>query len=103
MFIFLVTNLKIKKAALEKEKDQETEIFNLEQEIKKQRTKLDELLELDHQENQIIQELNQAKKELAQAERELVIYQQKEIDLTKAAELRYSTIPVSMKLLIRRL
>ncbi|CAG8540859.1 16773_t:CDS:1, partial [Gigaspora rosea] len=93
----------IKKAALEKEKDQETEIFNLEQEIKKQWIKLDELLELDHQENQIIQELNQAKKELAQAEQELVIYQQKEIDLTKVAELRYSTIPVSMKLLIQRL
>ncbi|CAG8837352.1 32810_t:CDS:2, partial [Racocetra persica] len=34
-------------------------------------------------------------KELAQAERELVIYQQKEIDLTKAAELRYSTIPTN--------
>ncbi|CAG8811036.1 33393_t:CDS:1, partial [Racocetra persica] len=87
--------LEIKKAALKKEKDQETEVFNLEQEIKKQRAKLSELLELDHQENQIIQELNRAKKELAQAERELVIYQQKEIDLTKAAELKYSTIPAN--------
>ncbi|CFW92783.1 ATP-dependent Clp protease (class III stress gene) [endosymbiont DhMRE of Dentiscutata heterogama] len=87
--------LEIKKAALKKEKGQETEVFNLEQEIKKQRAKLGELLELDHQENQIIQELNRAKKELAQAERELVIYQQKEIDLTKAAELKYSTIPAN--------
>ncbi|CAG8732362.1 16899_t:CDS:2, partial [Cetraspora pellucida] len=87
--------LEIKKTALEKEKGQEIEVFNLEQEIKKQRTKLDELLELDRQENQIIQDLNRAKKELAQAERELIIYQQKEIDLTKAAELRYSTIPTN--------
>jgi len=80
-------------AAIRKDKKNELEAFNLQQEIKKQRDKLEELLELDQKENKIIQELNHAKKELAQAERELVIYQQKEIDLTKAAELRYSVIP----------
>jgi len=79
--------------ALEKEKKTEMAAFNLQQEIKKQRRKLEELLELDQKENKIIQELNQAKKALAQAERELIIYQQREVDLTKAAELRYSTIP----------
>ena len=80
-------------AALEKEKKAEMVAFNLQQEIKKQRRKLEELLELDQKENKIIQELNQAKKSLAQAERELIIYQQREVDLTKAAELMYSTIP----------
>ena len=79
--------------ALEKEKKAEMVAFNLQQEIKKQRRKLEELLELDQKENKIIQELNQAKKALAQAERELIIYQQREVDLTKAAELMYSTIP----------
>jgi len=80
-------------AAIGKDKTNEFEVFNLQQEIKKQREKLEELLELDQKENKIIQELNNAKKELAHAERELIIYQQKEIDLTKAAELRYSAIP----------
>jgi ATP-dependent Clp protease ATP-binding subunit ClpB len=80
-------------AAIGKDKKNELEVFNLQQEIKKQREKSEELLELDQKENKIIQELNHSKKELAQAERELVIYQQKEIDLTKAAELRYSIIP----------
>jgi len=79
--------------ALEKENKTEMVAFNLQQEIKKQRRKLEELLELDQKENKIIQELNQAKKVLAQAERELIIYQQREVDLTKAAELMYSTIP----------
>jgi len=79
--------------ALEKEKKAEMVAFNLQQEIKKKRRKLEELLELDQKENKIIQELNQAKKALAQAERELIIYQQREVDLTKAAELMYSTIP----------
>jgi len=79
-------------AAFEKEK-KEIAAFNLQQEIKNQRRKLEELLELDQKENKIIQELNQAKKVLAQAERELIIYQQREVDLTKAAELMYSTIP----------
>jgi len=79
--------------ALEKENKTEMVAFNLQQEIKKQRRKLEELLELDQKENKIIQELNQAKKALAQAERELIIYQQREVDLTKAAELMYSTIP----------
>jgi len=79
--------------ALEKEKKTEMAAFNLQQEIKKQRRKLEELLELDQKENKIIQELNQAKKALAKAERELIIYQQREVDLTKAAELMYSTVP----------
>jgi len=79
-------------AAFEKEK-KEIAAFNLQQEIKNQRRKLEELLELDQKENKIIQELNQAKKVLAQAERKLIIYQQREVDLTKAAELMYSTIP----------
>jgi len=79
--------------ALEKEKKAEMVAFNLQQEIKKQRRRLEKLLELDQKENKIIQELNQAKKVLAQAERELIIYQQREVDLTKAAELMYSTIP----------
>ena len=79
--------------ALEKEKKTEMAAFNLQQEIKKQRRKLEELLELDQKENKIIQGLNQAKKALAQAERELIIYQQREVDLTKAAELMYSTVP----------
>jgi len=79
-------------AAFEKEK-KEIAAFNLQQEIKKQRRKLEELLELDQKENKIIQELNQAKKALAKAERELIIYQQREVDLTKAAELMYSTVP----------
>ena len=80
-------------ASVGKEKKNEPEAFNLQQEIKKQREKLEELLELDQKEGKIIQELNYAKKQLAQAERELVICQQKEIDLTKAAELRYHSIP----------
>ncbi|CAJ0894885.1 3623_t:CDS:2, partial [Entrophospora sp. SA101] len=73
-------------SATGEERKNEAEVFNLQLEIKKQRGKLEELLELDQKENKIIQELNQAKKQLAQAERELVIYQQKEIDLTRAAE-----------------
>jgi hypothetical protein len=80
-------------AGVEKDKENEPEAFNLQQEIKKQREKLEELLELDRKESKIIQELNYAKKQLAQTERELVICQQKEIDLTKAAELRYHVIP----------
>ena len=85
--------LEMNMTALEKEKKTEMAAFNLQQEIKKQRRKLEELLELDQKENKIIQELNQAKKALAKAERELIIYQQREVDLTKAAELMYSTVP----------
>jgi ATP-dependent Clp protease ATP-binding subunit ClpB len=85
--------LEMSMAGVEKDKENEPEAFNLQQEIKKQREKLEELLELDRKESKIIQELNYAKKQLAQTERELVICQQKEIDLTKAAELRYHVIP----------
>ncbi|CAJ0869045.1 11254_t:CDS:2 [Entrophospora sp. SA101] len=85
--------LEITMAARGEERRNEVEIFSLQLEIKKQQGKLEELLELDKKENKIIQELNQAKKSLAQAERESVTYQHEEIDLTKAAELRYSIIP----------
>src|SRR3954468_16472813 len=81
-------------AALREEKKDEIKEFSLQQAIKNQRKKLEELLELDKKENKIIQELNKAKRELAQVEKELVIYEEKEIDFTKAAERRYSTIPV---------
>ncbi|CAG8561336.1 8326_t:CDS:1, partial [Paraglomus occultum] len=94
--------LEMNMAAVEKDKKNEPEAFNLQQEIKKQREKLEELLELDRKESKIIQELNHTKKELAQAEREFVIYQQKEIDLAKAAELRYHAIP-SQKERIKKL
>jgi ATP-dependent Clp protease ATP-binding subunit ClpB len=76
----------------EREKD-EIKLFKLQQEIKKQQEKLKRLLDLDNKENKIIQELSLAKKELSQLERELVDYQQKDIDLAKVAELKYSNIP----------
>jgi ATP-dependent Clp protease ATP-binding subunit ClpB len=89
-------------AALREEEKDEIKEFSLQQEIKKQRKKLEELLELDRKENKIIQELNQAKRELAQVEKELVIYEEKEIDFTKAAERRYSTLP-SLKEKVKQL
>jgi ATP-dependent Clp protease ATP-binding subunit ClpB len=55
---------------------------------------LKELVEQDEKENKIIQELNKTKRELIQAEKELLNYQQKEIDLGKAARIKYSIIPV---------
>jgi ATP-dependent Clp protease ATP-binding subunit ClpB len=76
----------------EREKD-EIKLFKLQQEIKKQQEELKRLLDLDNKENKIIQELSLAKKELSQLERELVDYQQKDIDLAKVAELKYSNIP----------
>ncbi|CAG8736896.1 12927_t:CDS:1, partial [Ambispora leptoticha] len=80
--------------AAEKEKKDEVEVFNLQQEIKKQQREFVELLGLDQKENKIIQELNQAKKELAQAEKELIICQEGEkLDLDKASELMNLTIP----------
>ena len=82
-------------------KDKEESINNLQQEIAKQEKKLRELIEQDKKENSIIQELNKARRELIQAEKDLVIYQQKEIDLNKAAEKKYSTIPMLKEKIIR--
>lgn len=70
------------------------DLFILEQEINQQRAKLKELIEKDQRESDIIQKLNDLKRELAQAEKELIIYQQKDIDLNKAAERKYSVIPL---------
>ena len=84
------------------EKEDEAKIFVLQQEIKQQKRELSELVEQDKEESRIIQEVNEAKRELSQAEKELVVYQQKEIDLTKAAERRYATIP-SLKQKIQQL
>lgn len=87
----------MKMALIKEEKEHEVEIFTLQQKIKKQQEKLNELLELDRKENEIIQKLNQTKKELVQIEKELIFYQQKEIDFNKAAELKYSAVPTCKK------
>ncbi|CAG8645600.1 4118_t:CDS:2, partial [Ambispora gerdemannii] len=94
--------LEINMAALREEKSNEVKEFSLQQEIKNQRKKLEELLELDKKENKIIRELNKVKRELAQVEKELIIYEEKEIDFTKAAERRYSIIP-SLKEKVKQL
>lgn len=83
----------MQEALLIREKENKVTLFSLQQQINKQKEKLIELMDQDQKENKIIQELNKAKRELAQAERELINYQQKEIDLNKVAEIKYSVIP----------
>jgi hypothetical protein len=87
-------NLEVALVTVGKEKRNEIEVFNIQQEIKKQRTKLEELLEADKREVEIIQKLKQAKKELAQAQKELNVYLQKKAVLdNRAGELMNLTIP----------
>jgi ATP-dependent Clp protease ATP-binding subunit ClpB len=85
--------LEVNLVAIRAEKENEIEIFNLQQEIKRERKKIEGLLEQDQQESKIIQKLNQAKRELNQVEKQLVVYEEKEIDFIKAAELRNFVIP----------
>jgi len=86
--------LEIAIVTAEKEKKDEIEVFNFKQKIKKQRTKLEELLEADKREMEVIQELKQAKKELAKAEKELNIYLQNKAVLdNRAGELMNLTVP----------
>src|SRR4051812_4116221 len=84
----------MEEVSISQEKEEKAKLFLLQQEIIKQKEKLEELIERDKKENRIVQELNKGKKELAKLEKELVIYQQKEIDLNKAAEIKYSAIPL---------
>lgn len=89
-----IRNLEMEEVAASQEKEAKAKLFLLQQEISEQKKKLSELIEQDEKENRAIQELNKTKKELAQAEKSLTIYQQKEIDLNKAAEIKYSIIPL---------
>ncbi|WNE40561.1 MAG: Chaperone protein ClpB [Mycoplasmataceae bacterium] len=86
-------NLEIEARMFNEGERDEIKLFKLQQEIKKQQEELKKLLDLDNKENKIIQELSLVKKELSQSERELINYQQKDIDLAKVAELKYSDIP----------
>ncbi|WNE40309.1 MAG: Chaperone protein ClpB [Mycoplasmataceae bacterium] len=89
--------LEIEARMLKEEEKDGIKLFKLQQEIKKQQEELKRLIELDNKENKIIQELSLVKKEMSQTERELTNYQQNNIDLAKAAELKYSTIPFQKK------
>lgn len=84
----------MKEVSISKEGEKQIELLALRQEIFECRQKLRELLNQDEKESGIIKELNRAKEELIQAEKDLTNYQQKEVDLTKAAEIKYSIIPV---------
>jgi ATP-dependent Clp protease ATP-binding subunit ClpB len=84
----------MKEMSISGEQERKVELFVLRQEISECQEKLKELVERDEKENKIIQELNKTKRELIQAEKELLNYQQKEIDLDKAAKIKYSIIPV---------
>ncbi|CAG8550694.1 5520_t:CDS:1 [Paraglomus occultum] len=94
--------LEMKEMSISKEEEKPTELFVLRQKISEYRRKLKELIEQDEKENRIVQELNKVKRELIQAEKQKISYQQKEIDLTKAAELEHFIIPV-LKSKINRL
>ncbi|CAG8476740.1 881_t:CDS:1 [Ambispora leptoticha] len=84
----------MKEMVISKEEGKQTELLILRQEISKYRKKLKDLMEQDERESKIIQELNKAKREKVQAERELINCQQKEVDLTKAAKIKYSIFPI---------
>lgn len=92
----------MEESVLAQEKEKKSELFFLQQKIAKQKEKLAELIEQDWKESKLIQDLNKVKKELNQFEKELDNYQQKEIDLNKAAEIKHSTIP-TLKDKIKRL
>jgi ATP-dependent Clp protease ATP-binding subunit ClpB len=85
--------LEITLADVREEKQSEADIFSIQQEIKRKREQLEELLEQDQQESEVVQKLNMVKRELIQAEKELVVYEEREIDFAKAAERRNSIIP----------
>src|SRR2546423_78616 len=89
-----LSELEVKEVSISKEQEKQVELLIIRQKISECREKLKKLVEQDEKENKIIQELNKAKREMLQAEKALINYQQKEIDLTKAAEFKYSIIPI---------
>ncbi|CAI2161603.1 17150_t:CDS:1 [Funneliformis geosporum] len=89
-----LSELEVKEVSISKEQEKQVELLIIRQKISECREKLKKLVEQDEKENRIIQELNKAKREMLQAEKSLINYQQKEIDLTKAAEFKYSIIPI---------
>ncbi|MCE8163913.1 MAG: AAA family ATPase [Candidatus Moeniiplasma glomeromycotorum] len=89
--------LEMAKATIRNKENNEIELFNLEQESKKWGRKLSELLEQDQHESQTVQELSAAKRKLTQAKKELLFYEEREINLEKAAEWRNFVIPSLQK------
>ena len=86
--------LEMKEASMVQEENKKVEMFSLQQKIAKKKERLERLIEQNENENKIIQGLNKAKRDLTQAEKELATYRQKGVELSKASEIRYSTIPL---------